>query len=376
MSDPGDRRTPAVVFVSSHARVGGAERYLELLLSQVEGSWVHDVVILEDGPLAERLRARRLDHAVVPTPSHAPGILRSAWQLRGRFGRDRPDVVHANGIKAALVCVLATRFGGAPVIWVKHDNTWDGPRARLLARGCRFVVGVSSAVTTTFGDGGERVRIVHNGMPPLAPDRERGRRELADALGARSDAPTAALVGRFDPRKGHGELLATAPGLLARLPGLRIAFIGVEDPSQPEYLGALRRRVNEEDLDGAVHFLLDVPDTLALVGGADVVVVPSVPDSEGRGREGLPYVALEAMALGTPVVAYRQGGLPELLGECGVLVEPGDRAGLGDAVLRVLSDEALRARLGACGRERVAERFSLERTVESMKECYRVAAEM
>ena len=54
------------------------------------------------------------------------------------------------------------------------------------------------------------------------------------------------------------------------------------------------------------------------------------------GREGFPYVGLEAMAVGTPVVGYEHGGLPEMLGDCGLLVSPGDRNALGEAILHLL----------------------------------------
>ena len=67
------------------------------------------------------------------------------------------------------------------------------------------------------------------------------------------------------------------------------------------------------------------------------------------GREGFPYVGLEAMAVGTPVVGYAHGGLPEMLGECGLLVPPGDRAALRHAILDVLENEAERDRLAGCG---------------------------
>jgi glycosyltransferase involved in cell wall biosynthesis len=93
----------------------------------------------------------------------------------------------------------------------------------------------------------------------------------------------------------------------------------------------------------------------------------------GLGKEGFSLVALEAMGVGTPVVAYDHGGPPEVLGHCGLLVPPGDREALGDALLRVLEDDELRARLAECGRRRARERFSLPAMIEAMETRYREA---
>src|SRR4029450_5751428 len=137
---------------------------------------------------------------VLPTSPRPWGILRSARHLRGALARERPAVVHANGIKAALVSVLAT---GLPVIWVKHDFSFDGALARLIARRCRLVVGVSEAVTKTF-DRRDKVEVVHNGISQADVDRDTARRRLDEAAGG-LEGEIGGLVGGVDPGKGNGE---------------------------------------------------------------------------------------------------------------------------------------------------------------------------
>ena len=123
-----------------------------------------------------------------------------------------------------------------------------------------------------------------------------------------------------------------------------------------------------------MRFLGYRDDAPELIAGADLVLIPSRPDATGLGREGFSYVGLEALTAGTPVVGYAQGGLPEVVGDCGVLVQPGNRVALAEAVATLIDDPDLRDRLGRRGRERVRERFSLERTVEAMKARYVDAA--
>ena len=361
-----------IAFVSPFGRPAGAERYLGLVLDGLPRDWIREVVLLEDGPFADEIRERGLPLTVLPTSPRLPGIVRSAWRLRRVLRRNTPALVHANGIKAALVSVLATLGTRVPVVWVKHDLSFDRSLARLVALRCRLVIGVSAAATRVFGRRLERkVRIVPNGLPPIVADRDRGRRFVAEALGVGGER-VVALVGRLYAMKGQHELVEVVPELLERLPGLRVALVGAEDPTVPEYAETLRRRVDELGISEAVTFLGHVEEAALFVSGSDLLAVPSVPAERGN-TESFSLVALEAMAVGTPVVAYAEGGLPEVLGECALLVPTGDRAGLLEAIVRALEDESLRARLSSCGRERAATQFSLERMISSLVECYREA---
>jgi glycosyltransferase involved in cell wall biosynthesis len=362
-----------ITFVSPFAQPAGSERYLGLVLDGLPRDWIKDVVFLQDGPFVEDVRRRGHRVTVLPTSARPPGLVRSAWRLRRLIVRDRPTLVHANGIKAALVAGLATIGTGVGLVWVKHDLSFDRSLARLVAFRCRLVIGVSAAATRVFGGRLRRkVRIVPNGLPPINADRDRGKAVVVEALGVGSE-PVVALVGRLYSMKGQHELVEIVPALLERLPGLRVALVGAADPTVPEYADALRRRVDELGISEAVTFLGHVEDAALFVAGSDLLAVPSVPAERGN-TESFSLAALEAMAVGTPVVAYAEGGLPEVLGECALLVPTGDRAGLREAIVDVLEDESVRERLSSCGRERAASQFSLERMISSLVACYRDAS--
>jgi glycosyltransferase involved in cell wall biosynthesis len=350
-----------ITFVSPFAQLAGSERYLSLVLDGIPREQVGDVVFLQSGPFVEEVRRRDVPVTVWPTGPGPGAIVRAALKLRRHLRQDRADLVHANGIKAALVAVLATRGTRTPVVWIKHDLSFDRSLARPVALGCRLVVGVSEAAVRVFRSR-RKIRVVPNALPAVevarAP-RGEGSRQVA-------------LVGRLYSMKGQHELLEAAPELVARVPGVRIAFVGPEDPSVPEYAAALRRRTTELGLDDVVSFVGGVEDAPAHMARCDVVAIPSVPAERGN-TESFSLVALEAMAVGTPVVAYAEGGLPEVLGDCALLVPTGDRRGLVDALVRVLEDEDLASRLAACGRERAATAFSVARMLDSLQACYREA---
>jgi glycosyltransferase involved in cell wall biosynthesis len=360
---------PAVEFVSSHAKRGGGERYLEILLGLLGPAWIRRVVALEEGPFADTLGA-----VVVSTGPGWRSIVASARRLRRLLRQDRPDVVHANGVKAALVVALATLGMRLPFVWVKHDFSYDGLLARLLARRSRIVVAVSAALTETFGpEPRANVRVVHTGVQEAAVDRAAARERLLAAIGAPEPEAVVALIGRLHPVKGHEELLVAARDVLERFPRARIVFIGGEDASTPEYAERVRDRVLTLGLERAVTFLGHRTDAVELLAACDVAVLPSVRVNARMGREGLPLAGLELLAVGTPIVGYAEGGLPELVGDCGVLVPAGDRRSLAAGIVRVLDDAELRERLRRCGPARVRDRFAVARWLEAMKGLYREA---
>ena len=92
-----------------------------------------------------------------------------------------------------------------------------------------------------------------------------------------------------------------------------------------------------------------------LIGGVDILAHPAL-------AEGLGVVTLKASAAGVPVVGFEAGGLPEAVidGETGLLVPAEDTAALTDALDRLLADDALRQQLGAAGRKRMQNEFSID----------------
>ena len=355
-----------VLFVSSHAQLGGSERYLFDLVCEL-GQAAGSVVALEDGPLVVRLKAVDVEVEVIDTGGGPISLIRSASALREVLKRQRPDVIHANGVKAALVCSLTRP--GIPVVWVKHDFSWDGPLARLIARRCALVVGVSDAVLASVR--ASKTKVVMPGVPPVVADEAAGRSALTELVD--EGGPVILLVGRVHPVKGHAELIAAAPGILAERPDVRFLFVGAPDPQQETYAREMRDLAATK-AGAAVTWAGHRSDLLDLLAAASVAVIVTGSDDRAPRPEGFGYVAVEAMAVGTPVVAYAAGAIPEVLGDCGYLVTPGDRTGLVTAVLDALRNDARRDALIARGKDRAATVFSLDRFVTGMRRAYEEAS--
>lgn len=365
-------RTTRVLYVSSHAQLGGGESYLRQIAEGLGPSWSAGIVSLHDGPFVGRLRDDGHEVEVLPAAGRT-GVVRGSWTLRRVIRERRPDVIHANGIKAALVAVLATRGGGPPVLWLKYDFGWDGTLARLVAARCAMVVGISATVLESLGAG--RGRVVFAGIPDFDPDPDRGREVLAEALGGPPTGPVVVCSGRLCPGKGQTDLIDGLPTLLERHPGARLVLLGVEDSFYPGYRDELRARAEALGVAHAVAFSglagHQAHAAVSAVAEADVLVQPSRLQERGGWKEGFGLAVVEAMSVGTPVVVYANGALPEVVGDAGVVVPEADSAALGRAIADLLGDHERRQQLQAAGRRRAAERFRMSRVLHEMADCYR-----
>ncbi|MFL6206855.1 MAG: glycosyltransferase [Acidimicrobiales bacterium] len=174
-------------------------------------------------------------------------------------------------------------------------------------------------------------------------------------------------VGRLVPKKGFDVLVAAAADVRQHRPDLRVEIIG-EGPER----SALAEQIEVAGLQEHVHLLgaRSHAATLARMEVARLVALPACIAPDGD-RDSMPVVLKEAMARRVPVVATDVVGIPEMVDDAvGRLVPPRDAAALAAAMVELLDDPALAAALGAAGRERVGERFTLTGEVERLRSCF------
>jgi glycosyltransferase involved in cell wall biosynthesis len=278
----------------------------------------------------------------------------------------RPDIVHAHSSKAGAVARLARVLGPrTPVVYTPHGYAHAGyfeSRAqrstyalteRALTPLASRIVCVCEAERRLALDlgAGSRAKLVYNGIdpPPEGPMHP----EVAQ-LSERG--PVIASVTLLRPGKGIETLLDAMPAVLAAHAGAQLVIAGGGVDRE-----RLEERARERGVAAAVRFLGFVPETTDVLRGADVFVSSSWAES-------FPYVVLEAMALGRPIVATRVGGIAEAVrdGESGVLVAARDAGALAGALNGLISDPSGAAALGARARSQVTTQFTRKRMLQGL----------
>ena len=308
-----------VVVVNPFAVIGGAERWLLDVLGHTDRLSVR-AIVLEAGPFADALHERGTRVEVIPTGRTGAHILATAVRLATRFRRRRPDVVLANGVKAAAAAVPAGWLVGVPTVWAKHDFARDATLARPLGRMAGRVLAVSPGVARATGRGDVVL------APPTVPvgpaPREEARAVLRDMGVPIDDGPVVGMATRLTPVKG----VDTAVRALARPAARdwRLVVLGPDDPTAPGERDRLHALASRLGVAGRVDLVGWVPEAARWLGAFDVVAVLTRTEPSGFGREGFGMAALEALYAGVPVLGAEDSAEVARLARGGGRTVPAD----------------------------------------------------
>lgn len=327
---------------------GGQSQALLLMRGLVARGHAAELVAARGSPLARRAEASGMRvHATAPWRTAAAVTI---WRLvaSGRF-----DLVHchdAHGLTAAWLAGAAAHtalVASRRVAYPLSRGAFGLARYRSAGR----VIAVSNFVRESVVESGlpqGQVEVVYDGveMPDSAP-RLRGSRMLGS-------------VGCLVPEKGQELIIRALPRILERRSGCRLVLAG-----SGRNRAALERLAAELEVAQAVEFTGFVEDVDQVYRKLDVFLFPSLAEPLGSSL-------LSAMSYGLPSVAVGRGAIPEVIddGRNGLLVPAPEPEAFAQAVLRVLGDPMLAARLGAAARQTVQEHFSVGTMIDNTLQVY------
>ena len=362
-----------ILHLISTSFVGGPEK--QILNHALDASssereiWVGS---FRDGPDRTAI-LKRAEELGLPTLEICAGKFdpRTILELARSVRRQQISLLCSYGYKANIVGWLASRLAGCPQVAFVRGWTAETWRVRQYERLDRFVLGRVDWVACVSRPQAEQLKSRRKGRrPPIVIPNAvlfslggvalpLDRRPLRRALGLPEGAFVVGAVGRLSVEKGHRHLIDAAPMLVPRVANLRFVLLG-EGRERPE----LEKQVVRLGMRERVVFAGFQTDVRPWIQACDVIVNPSL-------TEGMPNAVLEAMALGTPVVATAVGGVPDMIQDqvSGLLVPPGDPAALARAILDLFANPSRAVQLARAAQTKLEE-FSPAKQCERLLDLY------
>jgi polysaccharide biosynthesis protein PelF len=227
-------------------------------------------------------------------------------------------------------------------------------RADVIAPVCQANAGWETAL----GADPSKIKVIYNGI-----DTERFKPFPVRREG---DAPTVVSVARIDPFKDITTLAYAIKYARERIPNIRCLVFG--DSNNLDYSLRCVKVVKDQNLEPNFTFMGGTKEPEKAYNLGDIVVFNGI-------TEGFPFAVIEAMACGKAIVATAVGGVAEALEGCGILVKSRDPETLANGIVRLLTDERLRAELGQAALKRARSEFSLETSIYRYKALYQELVE-
>jgi glycosyltransferase involved in cell wall biosynthesis len=362
--------------------VGGSHISTVMLVGALDRNQVEPVVVLhEEGALADHLRQRELSYRLIDIQQFfAPPYLSlrnmgklasQTWRIATFLRRERIDVVHANDVRIHFGWTLATRLAGSRLVWHQRTGSFGNSIVKLaLARLSHRVVCISQYTASTLPRQlAPLIRVVANpfevGFATI--DRNAARSRVLAELALPPETRVVGFFGNLVQQKRPAVFLRAAAEIAARTED-RFAFLlfGAERDGAQARLTALARELG---IAGLVHFMGFRSPVEPWMASCDLIIAPGV--GEGLGRS-----LVEAMIVGSPVVAADSGGHRDVIrpGENGLLVAADDHRAFAAAALTILRNTTLAQNMATLAQSRAVHDYSIDGHVKMMTEIYAACA--
>ncbi|MDA5192500.1 glycosyltransferase family 4 protein [Govanella unica] len=353
-----------VLILFSSSEIGGAERSLSRMaldpgasdiqykfatLGSESGAWVtwlrdqgQDPIVL--GPDS---RCRKFAYY-----SFASRKFISAWR------QIQPDVIYVVGLKAALLARLLKPL--MPSTKIIHAIRTNLPEGSILARNFTISERLLSPCTDGYITNSkvaacrlteianvppQKITVIYNGL------------DTGTASETASDKVQneICVVANINQYKGHLQFLDVVSRVCAEIPNVHFTFVGRDDLG-----GRLQQEITARGLSTVITLAGYQDQPAPFLQRASIFVLPSLT------TEGTPTSILEAFSFGLPVVAYKIGGIPELVAndQDGFLIEPGNAGKMADALIKMIKNPELAVTMGRSGQQKITTHFTLSASAD------------
>lgn len=378
-----------ILLIHQSADLYGSDKVLLSLVEGLDKSRYNPIVLLPcEGPLIESLRKAGIRCHVVPllrlgrSTLSLKGLvklpfvlIKSLRAISDAVKDEKIELVHSNTL-AVLSGAIWANLRGVPHVWHVHEiikHPWIVPKVygwllRFLSK--KIICNSAATLEQLLHEQPvlkKRAVVVWNGVEYPPTVEQHRLKALRESIGVTDSDVLVTLVGRVNRWKGQGLLIDAAEILDNHgVTNIHYLMVGSAPEGQEQFIHSLQDRINRSTLKSKISIKTFTPDVWEVWAASDIAVVPSTePEPFGM-------VAIEAMALGKPVIAAEHGGLTEIVqqNKTGILVKPRDATKLADAIELLVIDAVRRDEMGKQGALRVNEMFTLDAYVSGISSVY------
>lgn len=350
-----------VLYLINHAGKAGTERYVESLITSLNGKYIKAYLAYnEEGLLAERMRSAGVETFRI-TMRH-PFDMKAVMELAKLCKKLDIDLIHAQFLRENYIALLSRLIN--PKVKVMYTNHFILPN-NFAQRQCnRVLTSMESNIIAVCNKGkeqmiknginGNRIKVVFNGVDPSLWGKSE-KSTIREEFGIGDDEFVLLCASRFAHDKGHNFLVKSIAEL-KKITDRKFKLILAGDGPLME---DVKQQVKSLQLEDTILFAGFRKDIKNLMDGSDLYINSSE-------HEALSFLMVEVLAAGLPLIATDMGGNRDIINQetnCGVLVQYNDAKGLAEAVYKVMKDSGLQKALRENAKKTVRERFSLENMV-------------
>ncbi len=353
--------------------IGGGEISLLNLLENINQSKFNPHVVMpQSGDFTEKVKqlgvgVNILELKKVKNPLNIFFSLRRINRLCGIIKQQKIGLIHSNSTGGiAFLGGMAARIMKIPFIWHVRIINSAGPLDIIQCVLSTKIIVISEAVEKRFWwiPVTKKIVTIYNGVNT---DNFKEQREMnfRDEIGCKEDDFLVGTIGRFIPLKGYEYFIKAAKIILEKAPNAKFLIVGLDYDKENRYLSYLKKLTRDLELKDKIIFLGEREDVPQILSSLDVFVFTSIGESFGR-------VLIEAMGCAKPVVAFRSGGVPEIVEEglTGFLVSPKDSRKMAEKIIYLLNNKEIRQKIGQAGRLRAERLFDIKAHVKRVEDLY------
>jgi glycosyltransferase involved in cell wall biosynthesis len=359
--------------------IGGGEISLLELLKNIDRSKFRPCVTApKKGNFTDKANTLDIPVILIPlkklkNPLNIPYFLGQLRMLTKVMREFNIDLVHSNSTGGfAFLGGVASYIRKIPFIWHVRAVNFAGIGDLIQSVLSTKVVVISEAVKKRFWwiPVKDKIMLVYNGVNLGMFDISIDRNIFLSGIGCKEDDFLIGTIGRFVSWKGYEYFLKAAKIVLNEVPNAKFLIVGLNYSENNKYLHDLKSLTKSLDIKDNIIFMGESDNIPEILSSLDLFVLPSIGEPFGR-------VLIEAMASGKPIVAFKSGGVPEIVEESktGFLVNPRDFDEMAKKIIYFLKNRTVAEKFGIAGKKRAEMFFNLKDHIKTIESLYNNLAE-